>query len=84
MGVDRVRRDAQDIAGSLGDERSVRSEHTSQVGDITLDGLHGGARCRAAPERLDQRVDGDDLTPPEHKSRKEYALAPRGKPHLSA
>ena len=84
VGVDRARRDTQDIARSLGDDRSVRAEHTSQVGDIPLDGLHGGTRCRVAPERLNQRVDGDNLTPPEHKSGKECALAPRGQPHLSA
>ena len=83
-GVDRVGRDAQDIAGRLGDECTVRGENTSEVGDIALDGLHGGARCRVAPERLDQRVDGDDLGPPEHQSRKKCPLASRGESDLSA
>ena len=84
VGIDCLRRDAQDIAGRLGDERAVRRENTSEVGDIALDGLHSGARCRVAPERLDQRVDGDDLSPPEHQSREERALAPRGESDLSA
>ena len=54
------------------------------MGDVALDRLHGRARGRVRPERIDECVDGDDLTAPEHERREQRPLAARRETDLSA
>jgi hypothetical protein len=74
--VDLCLGDAQHVARRLRRQHlpSLGTEEAAQLRDVALNGLRGSARRPLAPERVDERVDGDDLAPPEKKRHEEGAL----------
>jgi hypothetical protein len=58
---------AQHVARRLCHQHLTRlgPEEAAKVRDVALNGLRGRARRALAPERVDERIYGDDLAPPE-------------------
>ena len=71
--VDRVRRDAEHVAGRTGLEE-LGAEHPAQPRDAVLDVGRRRARRRIAPQLLDQRVDRDDLVGVDQQERQQRPL----------
>ena len=57
--VDRHVGGIEPVARSLGDDRSIGPEASSQVGDVHLEGLAGGEHRIVAPERVDELIGAD-------------------------